>query len=230
MERKGIERFAPLTGVLFFVVVIASVVVGGEPPDYDKPALELVDFYKDDETAQIISAVLGAYAAALLVWFGASVRDAIARVEPGPSRLASISFGGAVIAATGLLLFAGLQFTLAESAGDISADATQALAVLNENLFFPLAIGIALFVLAAGLAAVRHNAFDRWLGWIGLAIGIICMTPLGFIGVLAALVWIPLAAVVLYRKKDPVGSGAAPPPTTGPSIEVPPGAGPPPPA
>jgi hypothetical protein len=226
-ERKGFERFAPLTGVLFFVLLIAAVVVGGEAPSYKEPQLEIVEFWKDDETSQIISAVLGAWAAFMLVWFGASVRDAIARKEPGPSRLASISFAGAVITAVGLLLFAGLSFTAADTAGKVSADVTQTLTALNEDLFFPVAVGTALFLTAAGIAAIRYGAFDRWLGWIALAIGLICITPIGFFGILAAIAWILIASIVLYRKKDPVGSGAEPPPSSGPSIEIPPGAGPP---
>jgi hypothetical protein len=230
MERKGLERFAPLTGILFVVLIVAAVIVGGETPSYDESQQEIVDFWKDDETNQIISSVLAAWGAFMLVWFAGSVRDAIARAEPGPGRLASISFAGAAIAAVGVLLFAGFSFATADTAGEVSADVTQTLATLNEDLFFPLAAGLALFLTAAGLAAIRHGAFDRWLGWIALVIGIICITPLGFIGVLAALAWSLLASVILYRKADPVGSGAAPPPTSGPSIEVPPGAGPPPPA
>jgi hypothetical protein len=230
MERKGMERFAPLTGVLFVVLLIAAIVVGGETPRFDDPQLEIVEFWKDNETEQFISSVLTAWSAFMLVWFGGSVRDAIARKEPGPSRLASISFAGFVITAVGLLLFAGISFTAADSTGEVSADVTQTLTALNEDLFFPVAVGTGLFLVAAGIAALRYEAFDRWLGWLAVVIGVLCITPLGFFGILAAIVWVLIASVVLYRQKDPVGSGAAPPPTSGPSIEVPPGAGGPPPA
>lgn len=221
------ERFAPLTGVLFLLFAIIAFALGGDPPDYDSPQLELVGFWKDDESNQKLSAAFAAWAAFLLVWFGASVRDAIARAEPGPSRLASISFGGSVIAAAGILILAGITFAAASSAGDVSADVTQTLTVLTIDLFFPIAGGLGLFLIAAGLAAIRYGAFDRWLGWIALVIGIMCITPAGIVGFLASLAWVALAGVVLYRKKDPVGSGAAPPPRSGPQIEVPPGAGPP---
>jgi hypothetical protein len=230
MERRGIERFAPLSGVVFFVLVVASLVIGGEGPGTDESIAETVEFWQDDETNQIISALLGAYAAFALVWFGASLREVVAQAEGGRSRLASISFAGAVITAMSGLIAAWLEWTAAEAADELSPQGLQAISILYSDFFFPFAIGLGLFLLPAGLAAVRYGAFDRWLGWMAIVIGAICITPLGFIGWLAGIAWVLIASIVLYRKKDPVGSGAAPPPTSGPSIEVPPGAGPPPPA
>ena len=211
MERKGIERFAPLTGLLFLLLVAISFVLSGEPPDVDDSAAEHVEFWSKDEGKQIASALLATYAAIMLVWFAASVRQAINRVEP-EGRLASISFAGAVITATGIAVSNAIQFALAESAGDVPPDVTQTLSVLYADIFFPMATGFALFMVAAGIAAVRHGAFDKRLGWIAIVIGVICVTPAGFFGFLASLIWIGLASVVLYRKTDPVGSGAAPPP------------------
>ena len=212
MERKGIERFAPLTGVLFLVLAIVSFVLGGDPPDNDESPLKHVEFWKDNDGEQMASALVATYAAVFLVWFAASVREAVARAESGAGRLAAISYGGAVIAAGGLLANNAIQFAAAETAGDMSADGTETLSLLYSDFFFPMAAGIGLFLVAAGLAAVRHGAFDKRLGWMAVVIGVICVTPAGFFGFLASMVWIGITAVVLYRKTDPVGSGAAPPP------------------
>jgi hypothetical protein len=59
---------------------------------------------------------------------------------------------------------------------------------------------------------------------------VLAITPVGLIAFIAMIVWSAIAGIVLYRKSDPVGSGAEPPQTTGPPIEIPPGAGPPSPA
>ncbi len=56
---------------------------------------------------------------------------------------------------------------------------------------------------------------------------VLAVTPAASSRFLASLVWVAITGIVLYRKKDPVGSGAEPPLTSGPSIEIPPGAGPP---
>lgn len=216
MERKGLARFAPLTGLLFLALAAVSLILGGEPPEVDEPALEQVEFWKDGEGEQIASAIIACYAAAALLWFGGSVRESIARVETEESRLASIAFGGLIVAVTGLLINNVVQFAAAETAEDVSADTTQTLSVLYSDFFFPLAIGLGVFLLASGIAAVRHGAFDRRLGWMAIVIGIVAMSPLGFFGFLAALVWIGIASVVLYRKKDPAAVGGAPPPPSGP--------------
>lgn len=227
MERKGIERFAPLSGLVFFVLVVVSILFGGDPPGTDDSVEEIVEYWQDDETNQIVSAVVGVYAAFFFVWFAASVREAVAKAEKGASRLASISFAGAVITAVAALTASWLEFTAAEASDELSPEALQAISVLYSDFFFPFAVGLGLFLIAAGLGAVRHGAFDKRLGWMAVVIGVICITPLGFFGFLAGIVWVLIASIVLYRKKDPVGSGAAPPPRTGPEIEVPPGAGPP---
>jgi hypothetical protein len=230
MERKGMERFAPLAGLVFLVLAIASVVVGGEAPSADEPAQEIVEFWKDEETAQIISAVLGAWAAVALVWFAGSVREAITRAEPGPGRLGSLALAGAAITAAGLALLSGLQFAAADWADDVPPDVTHTISALFNDLFFPIAVGNAVFLLAAGIGAVRHGAFDKRLGWIAIGLGVLSVTPIGFFALIGMLIWVGITSIVLYRKKDPVGSGAAPPSSSGPSIEVPPAAGTPPPA
>ena len=230
MERKGLERFAPLTGVLYFVLAIVAGAIAGEPPDADGTVAEHVEHWTDKDSAMIASAIVSAFAAAALVWFAASVRDAVARVEPGPSRLASISFAGGVLVAAGITVNASIQFAAAESAGESSASVTHTLSVLYVYFFFPMASGTLLFLLAAGVAAIRHGAFDKRLAWLAIAIAVLAVTPIGFFAFIAMTIWSAIAGVVLYRKKDPVGSGAEPPSTSGPSIEIPPGAGPPSPA
>jgi hypothetical protein len=230
MERKGMERFAPLSGLVFLVLAIASIVVGGEPPSADDSTAEVVEFWDENEGSQLASSILGAWAAAALVWFGASVREAVVRVEGGPSRLGSIALAGTVLTAAGITMNAVFQFAAADVHDDVPPEVLQTISVLYADTFFPMAAGNFLFLLAAGIAAIRHGAFDKRLAWIGIVIGVLSITPAGFFAFIAWLVWIGIAAILLYREKDPVGSGAAPPPTSGPSIEVPPGQGPPSPA
>ena len=225
-ERKDMERFGPLAGLIFVLLGALSFVIGGDPTDLDEPAAEYARYWAENDTEQVISAILGAYAAVAFLWFSGSVREFVARVEPGKARLASIAQAGAAIVATGLLINSAIQFAAAETVEKVTPETTQALGALYENFFFPMAGGMAAFLLAAGIGAVRHGAFDRRLGSIAIAIAVVMLTPAGLIGFIASMIWTGLAAVVLYRKKDPVGSGAAPPPSGGSGIEIPPGAGP----
>jgi hypothetical protein len=230
VERKGLERFAPLAGVVFLVLAVISGVLAVEPPAVDDGAAEHVEYWTEDDGMKLAASIVATFAAAALVWFAGSVRETIASVEPGASRLGSISFAGAVLIAVGITVNSAIEFALADGADELTPDSVHALSTFYLGFFFPMAAGVFLFLLAAGMAALRYGAFDRRLAWIAVVIAVLAITPVGFFAFLATLVWVAIAGIVLYRKKDPVGSGAAPPPTSGPSIEVPPGTGPPPPA
>jgi hypothetical protein len=219
------ERFGPLAGLVFLVLAIVSFSLAGDPTDLDESTAEYARYWSENDTEQVISAIIGCYAAVAFLWFSGSVREFVARVEPGKARLASIAQAGAAVFTAGLLVNSAIQFAAAESAGSVSNEATETLGALYENFFFPMAGGMAVFLLAAGIGAVRHGAFDRRLGWIAIAIAVIALTPAGFIGFIASMIWTGLAAIVLYRQKDPVGSGAEPP-AGGAGTGVAPGSGP----
>jgi hypothetical protein len=232
MERKGLAGLAPLEGVVFLLLIVASFALSGETPSSDDSVAEVVDFWKDEEGKQVASAILAALAAASFVVFAGSVRQAVARAEQANARLASIVFGGAVMFATGLVIIANFQFVVAESADDVPALTTHTINALYGDFWFLLPVGMGLFAISTGIAALRHGALDRRLGWIALVLGIVCFTPLGFPALLAMVVWSAIAGISLYRgaepsvRSDPPGSG---PPKGGgpPPIEIPPGTGPP---
>ena len=226
VEKKGMERFAPLSGLAFLVLAVVAFSIAGEPPDADSPAVAYQAHWRDHESEQVASAIIAAYAAVAFLWFAGSVREAVARVEPGAARLGSLVMGGAALVSTGILITCALQLIAAERANDVSPDVTKTMGLLYENFWFPMAGGMAVFMLAAGIGAVRHGAFDARLGWIAIGLGLISLTPAGLVAFVGSMIWAALAAVVLYRKKDPVGSGAEPPQRGGPPIEMPPGAEP----
>jgi hypothetical protein len=67
-------------------------------------------------------------------------------------------------------------------------------------MFFTLAVGSAVFNLALGLGVLRHGGLPRPLGWVALVIGILSVTPLGFIAFLATGLLIMWVSVVLVGK------------------------------
>jgi hypothetical protein len=211
-QQRGIARFAPLAGILFTLIVIVGIVLeGGDGPDAKDSAAKVVKFYTDNDTKQIVSSIMEVYAAFLLVWFAGSLRERISRAEPGASRLASISFAGAVITAVGLAVDGAIEFATADSAGDISPEATQALNALYNDFFFPLVLGVALMTIAAGLAAVRYGAFNKVLGWIAIVLGVISLTPIGFVGAGLTVLWVGAMGIVLFLSQNAAGAGAAGP-------------------
>ncbi len=209
MRMRGLERLAPLTGVVFVVLVVAGAVLGGETPEGKDSQESIVRYWTDNEAERIWSDALGAWAAVFFMWFAATLRSVLRAAETGPARLASLSLAGATIAATGLLCAVSIDFATAESAGDVPGDVTHTLTVLNNNFFFPMAAGYGIFLLAAGVLAVRTGALPAWLGWGAIVIGVLCVTPVGFFAILGGLVWVLVASVLLYQRAT-----AAPAPAT----------------
>jgi len=194
---KRWEQLSAITGLVAVALLVVSFIVGGEPPDFDAPASEVVAFYTEEDSSVLAASVLAAYGALLFLFFAGRIRRALRAGEGPVARLSAIAFGGGVLASAGIALFAGLGFALADAADSIDPAATQTLHVLSSDLFMPLAVGIAALFLATGLGAVRFGGLPRWLGWLALAIGILAVTPLGFFAFLAGLVWIAIASIVL---------------------------------
>ncbi len=67
----------PLTGIGFVALLVISFIVGGESPEADESTEEVVAFWTEEDCAQIASAIIGAWAAVFLVWFGATVAAAV---------------------------------------------------------------------------------------------------------------------------------------------------------
>ncbi len=209
MRERGLERFAPLTGVVFVVLIVVGAVVGGETPANKDSQESIVRFWTENDASRILSDAIGAWAVVFFMWFAATLRSVLRAAETGPARLASLSFAGATIAATGLLCALSIDFAAAESAGEVPGEVTHTLSVLNTNFFFPMAGGFAIFLLATGVLAVRTGALPSWLGWAAVVIGILCLTPVGFFAILAGLLWVLVASVVLFQRAT-----AAPAPAT----------------
>ncbi|HEX8065949.1 MAG TPA: hypothetical protein VF520_05435 [Thermoleophilaceae bacterium] len=214
MRSGSLARYAPLAGVLFVVLLVVTIVVGGEGPDADDSTAKAVEFWSDNDSEQIAAAIVGAYAALALLWFAGALRGAIGRVEQEGGRLASLTFGGAVVLASAALVDSAIQFAAADTVGDVPPGVTQTLSVLYADFFFPFAIGLATFLLAAGVASLRFGVLPGWLGWAAILIGVVALTPIGFVAFLGALIWVLIASILLYRQGT-AAPGAAPgaPPT-----------------
>ena len=191
--------WTPLIGVAFLVVLIASFVVGGEPPDADEPVQEIVDHYSENQDAIRIGAVLAGVAGVLLIFFGSVLRRALAAGDRDSS-LPTVAFAGTVVLAAGAAVDGTISFSLAESAEDIDPAAVQALQALWDNDFLPLAVGLSTLLLAAGLSVARTGVLPKWLGWIAIVLGILALTPVGFVAFMVGALWIVVVSVLLAMR------------------------------
>jgi hypothetical protein len=194
--------------VAFIVLAVISIIVGGEPKDATHPASEIVDWYIDNKDSVEVSAFIGVAAIALLVFFGAYLRNVLRVAAGGADVLSLVSFIGLVLVAVGIAIDATISLAIAERVDDIDPIAVQSLQALWDNDFVPIALGTLLFLWATGISVVRSGALPKWIGWIMIALGIVALTPLGFVSFLGAAVLILVISIMLSLR---LRSGAAAP-------------------
>jgi hypothetical protein len=205
-----------LTGVAAIIVGAIAVLIGGEPEEASKGAEKVVAHYAENKDEIQISAIMGVVAAALLVFYFGYLRKVLRRAEGENGTLSVVALIGAAIIATGISIDATLSFAIAEAVDDkIDSTAILAMQAIWDNDFMPIALGAIIVLFAAGISIVRHGALPKWLGWVAIALGIVAMTPIGFIGFLGLLVWILITSVLLaVRGAKASTPGAATPEST----------------
>jgi hypothetical protein len=192
-------RYAPLLGVLFVILVVAGFLVIGDTPGSDALPPEIKDKY-DDQAKHLIGLYLVTLGAVALLFFASHLRGALRLLDPF-GRMANAAFAGAVTTAVGLMVAAGIHGAITDAVDqkEVSGPALQALNVLDNWSFVPLGAGMAVLLLATGIAIVRGaRLIPAWFGWLGVIIGIVGISPLGFFGALAGVLWLLALSVMLY--------------------------------
>jgi hypothetical protein len=212
------QWLAPLTGVAFIVVIIIGIIVAGEPPDADQPAQEIVNHYVDNKDSVQAGVFLSAIAAALLLFFAGYLRKVLRAAEGETGTLPAVALAGATVMATAAGIDGMITFSLAETADNLEPGSVQALQALWDNDFLPFIIGAGVLLLASGISIVRHGALPRWLGWIAIVLGVLALTPIGFVAFLGGAIWILVTSVMLTMQAR---AATQPPPPGGPGTAAP---------
>jgi hypothetical protein len=200
-RRSSAAALAPLTGVLFVVLTVVSFLVGGEPPDPDDRVGEIVEYWVDNDAANMVGAVIESLAAVSLLFFAASLRRVLRRDEEVAGVLSVAALAGGIVAAAGIGVDASIRFAAADLADEIDPGTIQTLNAMWSNFFFPMVIGLATLILATGLSALRTRVIPVWLAWIGFVLVVVFFTPAGFIAFLASSLWILIVSILLWRRE-----------------------------
>ena len=191
------ERLAPLTGLVFVAIVVAVFATGGSTPGDHDTAREVQDFYGQHHDKHMLLAFIMAISIPFLLFFVSILRYELRRAG-GTGQLANAAFAGGVLAAAGFGILAFVHLALADAGDSVKTiGTTQALNVLDNNDFLPMAAGMGVLVLAAGLSTVRHGGLPKWLGWVGVVIGVAAFTPAGFFAFLLSGIWVVIVSILL---------------------------------
>lgn len=208
-------RWAPLLGVPFAVLVFVGALVSGSTPDSDATAAHVVAWYHTHRSSVMASTFLLVYGLVIGVCFAAALRSYL-RARGAGDGPTILGFGGSIVLAVGVFVAAGFNFAAADVPLRISPASEQALNVLQNDVFFGLLAGAALFLLGFGLAILSVATIPSWLGWVAIPLGVISVTPIGWIAVIFALpLWVLIVSVFAFLRQDAGSSAAAPAPATG---------------
>ena len=192
-----LRRWLGLNGVLFVGLVVVSVVLSGSSsPQSNASAAKVASEYGKHRSANLASAILLEGAVFVGLFFFWYLRNLLASADDS-QRLISLGFAGAVLFAISGCIAGGLRWSLADGAKYLDPSSLQVLNILqndfNNNI---IAVGQAVFLIATGGVIMRHStALPKWLGWLGIVLGVLALFPL--LGPIYAGVWVLVASIVL---------------------------------
>lgn len=200
MGQGRLERLAPLAGAVFTVVFAIGFLTTGDVPGTDASGEEVIAHY--DDTGKIFVGIMMLLLAGVLFMFFAGVlRGALVSSSRAPEWLATVVFGGAIIYAAALAIFAMGQIMLIDAADLGQTEVAQALNIFDNDNFFPAVLGMATMLLSGGWHLLRSAVLPKWLAWVSVALGVLALAgPAGFVAFLLFPFWVLAVSVMLYQR------------------------------
>ena len=221
-------RIAGIAGIAFFVLMVLSTIVPGEPPALDADDQEVVEFITEDTGTVEVGSILGMLGLPLFAVLAVGLARTAAPEGATDARAwAVIGTVGAAgtIGTVGMASgINGVLLAQADSLEDTPEVAGLLFDLANAG-FVAAAVLFGIYLLGMGMAIVRGATLPAWLGWAGVVIaafGIIGgafahealanegIGFLGFIGFIGFVIWNLAAGVVLLmRSRAPTPAAAA---------------------
>src|SRR5664279_4749507 len=194
-------RLAPLTGVLFGVLVVVAVFTNSsETPKASASAAKVAAYYTEHRSEVETSGILFALAFLVLVLFAGALRSYLRRTAAAEG-LGALVLAGAVLMAAGAIAAIGIEYGLAHNLHNLSNETAKTLNFVSTELFLPVLAGAFLFGVCSGLAILRGAALPKWLGWVAIVIGIaVLVPPASFPALLAFVIWSIVVALLMYLR------------------------------
>jgi hypothetical protein len=193
-----------LSGALFAVLLVASYVVDPSA-DFMPPETEVVAHIQSGPVRVMTAAYLVVLAAAALAWFSGSGYRALRRLDDDDGRLSIVALTGGVLASS-LLAVGGMAVIAATERVSTSPSIDPGVAaglidLSGVAIGNGLPIGLAVAIAASGIVSLRSGCRYPWIGWVSVLVALGLVSPFGWAVLAAAILWIPVAAVWLFRSE-----------------------------
>lgn len=166
MKLAGWERWAPLSGIVFFLLTIPTLFLPAKaPPSAGDPAAQWAAFVQDHRSAYLVSMCLSGLAVVGFLVFLATLATRLRAVDE--ELLAVVALGAGLVTAAIWYVWLSFEGVLAwTSPSGIDPTVVKTL-LASADFAFPFPI--AALVGATSIAALRSAIWPRWLSYIGLA-------------------------------------------------------------
>ena len=189
------------TGIVFMVLLAASVFMTGGQPDAKNAAK--VQSWDVKHTGLLgMSGVLTMLAVVVGIYFLIWLRSQLDR----PSSWAgNVYMAGAVIFGMSGAVGAGLHASESQDAKHLTQASLQTLASLDQNLnYLMTCAGLALLYLGVGLLIRRSQLLPGWLGWVSFVFAVLAASfVLGFIALLGTVLFVLVVSIMLVMHPAP---------------------------
>jgi hypothetical protein len=202
-----LERLAPLSGLAAAILLALGLAIMSGPA-YGATEQVAADYFTRSAGRIGVGHYFGYLSAISLLWFVGSVYGALRAPDKGPGRLASIALGGGVFAAGAVLAGSGAQQIGGEIASSPIGISLETAALVqglySRAMAAGLSVGLAAFIGATGVGALRFGSLPAWLGWVSVVMGVTLLTPLHWLAEGLAIPWMAFVGVWLFVKNPSV--------------------------
>lgn len=211
------ERLALASGIVFVALQLAGLVyfftffVPKQPP-VDAPAARFAAFYADSRPTITINNYLVVLTTPFLLLFVGGLFGILRRAEGGTAVLAAAVLGSGTASA----VITALGWTISQLGTDIAARGGDPATIRALDAMSPLSLAVGAFPRAVLLGAtslvlLRSRLAPRWIGWLGLAVGVVgligtgtfvatALFPILALGSLLFELWTLALSVALLRR------------------------------
>lgn len=188
-------------GLAGLVSIQASMALGVNWEETAGDAEAIVEDLSGRIATQLLFHTATLIATVLVVIFAAGLSRRLAQQAPAGSLLPSVASGGLLLVAAAGLLGSGLDTQFLFGLGDTD------LIVPESGAFYAdwvatipwLWVGAGLAGVAVAVAALRHGAAPRWIGWVSAVLGgltlLLGMSPLQYMAGFTGPLWLLVVAI-----------------------------------
>lgn len=203
-NERMLKWLCPLAVGFLAAAVIGFGVLSRNTPGENAPAAQVVKFYQDHGTRETAAVWVIGIGLGLLTFYLAGLRTALRQANSDHSWLANAAFGGGMIFVTGFAVTGITHYAVVQAAHNNHATLASDLNFVDQVIPLPLLLGVSVMGLATGAAILTSAMLPKWLGVVGIVMGVLPIAgPLGFFSVLALPVYFLILGIVLPAKLLP---------------------------